>query len=92
MSPKRRHLRRGRAPVPPEAPAPANAASPAAREGDLVLLAHAEDMAEAQRYRRWLQGYGIPVAIEAETRGATVLPEKGCRSSLPKRSPTRPLS
>ncbi len=49
MSPKRRHLRRVRAPAPPDEPATPDAAPPAAGDADPVLLVHADDMAEAQR-------------------------------------------
>ncbi|MEA3368213.1 MAG: DUF2007 domain-containing protein, partial [Planctomycetota bacterium] len=74
MPPKRHRLRRVRAGAAPDAPEAVGAVPRLVREGlpadpDLVLLVHADDMAEAQRYKSELQGHGIPAAVEGEMPG-----------------------
>jgi hypothetical protein len=48
---------------------PAPGAFGRAEGADLVLLVHADNMAEAERYRSELMGHGIPAVVESERVG-----------------------
>ncbi|MFO8013125.1 MAG: DUF2007 domain-containing protein [Phycisphaerae bacterium] len=78
MPPKRQYLRRVRAVTAAGGPEESPGAAPTPPgEPDLVLLIHAEDMAEAERYRSLLEGHGIPVAIEGDGPGGPRLAARG---------------
>jgi hypothetical protein len=78
MPPKRQYLRRVRAVAAPgDADAAPGTAPGTSDEPDLVLLVHAEDIAEAERYKTLLQGHGIPVAVGANGRGGARLAGRG---------------
>ncbi|MBL7140938.1 MAG: DUF2007 domain-containing protein [Planctomycetes bacterium] len=75
-----RHRRRHAQPPPetdaaptPAAPAPA----PGADYAELVLLVHADNMAEAELYRGELAAHGIPAVVEGESAAVAGIPDLG---------------